>query len=173
MLCTQVGDRWGMGTAYRHLGLLALAQGRFVDAQSLIRKSLDLFAGFIAGWDVVRSLVYLGETMAAAGDPSAARRIFLDALRQAVEVRTYSLALEALIELAYLEARAGDAGQALEMSKCVLLHSASTREAKDRAEQLCAQLESQLTPQQVESAYASAEDGPFEEIVERMLRTSL
>jgi hypothetical protein len=34
-LCTQVGDRWGMGTAYRNLGLTALAHGDADNAQAL------------------------------------------------------------------------------------------------------------------------------------------
>jgi hypothetical protein len=33
----------GLGTAYRNLGLAALAQGNFLEAQSLI-KNLDLFS---------------------------------------------------------------------------------------------------------------------------------
>jgi predicted ATPase/DNA-binding XRE family transcriptional regulator len=93
-LCTQVGDRWGTGTAYRHLGLLALAQGDIAEAQSLLHKSLDLFTEFVTGWDIVRSLVYLGEATTAGGDLSEARRIYLDALHQAMEVQTTSLALD-------------------------------------------------------------------------------
>jgi predicted ATPase len=170
MLCTRVGDRWGMGTAYRQMGLLALARGDPVEAQSLIHKSLDLFRGLITGWDVVQSLVYLGEATAAAGDTSAARRIFLDALDQAVEVRANSLALDALIGLADLQALAGEAEQAVELAACVLSHVASTQEAKERAEHLCAQLAPQLAaPQQLERAWASTEDGRLEEIVEEVL----
>jgi predicted ATPase/transcriptional regulator with XRE-family HTH domain len=170
MLCTQVGDRWGMGTAYRNLGLAALAQGNIPEAQFLLHKGLDIFAEVTTGWDIVQSLVYLGETAAAAGDSSEARRIFLEALHLAVEVQVTSLALDALVGLADLQARAGEAEQALEMSICVSHHTASTQEAKDRAEQLRAELEGQLTPRQIEAIWAQAKT--FEAVVEAILEAT-
>jgi predicted ATPase/transcriptional regulator with XRE-family HTH domain len=172
-LCLQVGDRWGIGTAYRMLGLAALAQGNIPEAQALIRRSLDILSEFVTGWDVVQSLVYLAEAALAAGDVPEARRIFLDALRMAVEAQAMPLALDALLGLAYLQAQAGEAEQSLEMLICVSHHTASTQEAKDRAEHLRVQLENQLTPQQVERACASAQDGPFEEVEESALRRYL
>jgi tetratricopeptide (TPR) repeat protein len=168
MLCTQVGDRWGMGTAYRHLGLLALAQGHLDEARSLIQRSLDLFAGFITGWDVVRSLLYLGEAVLATGDLPEARRIFLDGLRQAVQVRALPLALDALIGLAYLHARGGEAEQALEMSICVSQHTASTQEVRDRAAHLRAGLKDQLTPRQIAAAWAQPKT--FEAVLKETLK---
>jgi predicted ATPase/transcriptional regulator with XRE-family HTH domain len=171
-LSTQVGDRWGMGTAYRNLGLAALAQGDIPEAQSLILKSLDLFTEFVTGWDIVQSLVYLGEATAAAGDSSEARRIFLEALHLATEAQATPLALDALVGLAQQQARAGEAQQALELSMCVLSHSASTQEAKDRAQQLRAQLKSQLTPQQVEAVQERAQTRTFALLVTELLNAS-
>jgi tetratricopeptide (TPR) repeat protein len=169
VLCTQVGDRWGMGTAYRHLGLLALAQGEVAEAQSLLHKSLDLFTEFVTGWDIIRSLVYLGEATTAGGDLSEARRIYLDALRQAIAAGATSLALDVLVGLADLQARAGEAEGALALLLCILSHSASTREAKDRAGQLRAQLESQLTPGQVAAAQERARAVTFDALVTELL----
>lgn len=168
-MCTEVGDRWGMGTAYRHLGLLALAEGDLDRARSLLHASLDLFAGFITGWDVVRTLTYLGEALAAAGDAAEARRIFLDALREAAEVRATPLALDALVGLARLQAGAGEAEAAAEMAASVLGHRASTHEARERARDLQAQLAGQLAPRQVEAACTRAAGRSLEETVERAL----
>ena len=92
------------------------------------------------------------------------------ALHQAVEVRAIPLVLDALIGLACLQARAGEVEHAMEISICVSDHLAGTRETKDRAGHLRAQLETQLTPQQVERAYASAQDGPFEKVVQDTVR---
>jgi predicted ATPase len=172
ILCRQVGDRWGMGTAYRYLGLAALAQGDIPKAQSLLYKSLDLFTDFVTGWDIVQSLVYLGEATAAAGDSSEARQIYLDAFYLALEAQATSLALDALVGLAHLQARAGEAQQALELSMCVVSHSASTQEAKDRAQQLRTQLESQLTPQQVEAVQERAQAKTFDVLVTELLNAS-
>ena len=155
-LCLQVGDRWGIGTANRMLGLAALAQGNIPEAQALIRRSLDIFSEFVTGWDVVQSLVCLAEVALAAGDVPEARRVYLDALRMAVEAQAMPLALDALLGLAYLQAQAGEAEQSLEMLLCVSHHTASTAEAKDRAEHLRAELEGQLTPGQIEGVSAQA-----------------
>lgn len=171
-LCTQLGNRWGMGTAYRFLGLAALAQGKLLEAETLIHYSLDVFNEFVTGWDIVLSLVYLGEIKAAAGDSLEARRIFLEALPMALEVQAIPLALDALIGLAYLDAQAGQAEQALELSICVLCHPASIQEAKDRAEELGAELETQLTPQQIEVAQASARAKSFDALVAELLDSS-
>jgi hypothetical protein len=112
----------------------------------------------------------MGETLAAAGDLSKARRTFLDALRQGLEVGSVPLALDALIGLAYLQGQDGEAEHALEISIFVSDHLSSTQETKDRARHLRVQLETQLTPQQVQRACASAQDRPFEKVVESALR---
>jgi tetratricopeptide (TPR) repeat protein len=171
-LSTKVGDRWGMGTAYRILGLAALARGDINEAQSLINKSLELFTGFVTGWDIVQSLVYLGEATTAAGDSSEAKRVYLDALQMAVEAQATSLALDALTGLAHLQALAGQAEQALELIMRVLRHSASTQEAKDRAEKLREQLETQLAPQQIETVQAQAEAKSFDALVAEIVEAS-
>jgi tetratricopeptide (TPR) repeat protein len=171
-LSTQVGDRWGMGTAYRNLGLAALAQGDIPEAQSLIHRSLELVTALGTRWDIARSLIYLGEATAAAGDPSEARRILVDALQLTMELQAIPLAIDALMGLAHRQARTGDAEQALALSLCVLSHSASTQEAKDRAQQLHAQLESQLTPQQVEVVQERAQAKKFDVLVAELLSPS-
>jgi tetratricopeptide (TPR) repeat protein len=169
MLCTQVGDRWGTGTAYRYLGLLALARGDFTEAQSLIHKSLDLFKEFVTGWDIVQSLVYLGQATAAAGDLSEASRVYLGALDLAMEARTTPLTLDVLIGLADVQARVGEVEQALELSMCVASHSASTQDAKDRAEHLRSQLESELTPEQSAAVHARARAKAFDALMAELL----
>jgi predicted ATPase/DNA-binding XRE family transcriptional regulator len=155
-LCTELGNRWGIGTAYRFLGLAALAQNKLPEAETLIHYSLDVFNDLVRGWDIVRSLVYLGQAKAAAGDSCEARRIFLQALRMAMEVQAIPLVLDALLELAYLQAGAGQVGRALEISLCVSNHPAGVHETTERAGQLRANLESQLTSRPLEAAPAQA-----------------
>jgi predicted ATPase/transcriptional regulator with XRE-family HTH domain/cytochrome c553 len=172
VLCTELGNRWGMGTAYRFLGLAALAQDKLPEAETLIHYSLDVFNEFVTGWDIVLSLVYLGEIKAAAGDFLEARRIFLEALPMALEVQAIPLALDALVGLAYLAVQIGQAEQAMELAICVSCHPASTQEAKDRAGQLGAELEAQLTPQQVEGAQARARTRSLDVTVTELLNAT-
>jgi hypothetical protein len=42
---------------------LALVQGDIATARIYLHKSLQTFAGFSIGWDVVRTLIYLGEAI--------------------------------------------------------------------------------------------------------------
>jgi hypothetical protein len=74
-----------------------------------------------------------------------------------------------LIGLADLGTRAGEAEQAFEISICVLGHSASTQETKDRAGRLRAQLESQLTPGQVAAVQERAGAKTFDALVAELL----
>jgi predicted ATPase/transcriptional regulator with XRE-family HTH domain len=166
-LCAQVGDRWGTGTAYRHLGLAALAQGHVSEAQALLHKSLEVFDEFVTGWDIVQSLVYLGEAATADGDSPQARQIFLQAFQMALGAQSLPLALDALMGLALLHAQAGETRPALEFSLCVLHHPASPYEARARARRLCAQLETQLSPQQLEAVRAR----PFQVLAKEILKT--
>lgn len=168
-LSTEVGDRWGIGTAYRYLGVAAMAQGDIPEAQSLIHRSLDIFKGFVIGWDVVRSLVYLGEAKAAANDLSAAKDCFLDALELAMEAGTIPLALDALVGLADLYARVGEAEHALALCFAVLSHPSGLYEARERANRLRAQAEKQLHPQQIVAAKARGLDLPLEATVQALL----
>jgi tetratricopeptide (TPR) repeat protein len=155
-LSTQLGDRWGMGTAYRNLGLVALNQGMIDRAYILLHKGLETFEGIVSGWDIAKSLVYLGQAKTAAGDLLGARRNFEEALHEAMEAQTALLAMDALVGLACLHARGGEEEQALRLSIYVLSHPASAHHTRDQARQLCQQLELRVAPEQVDRAYTWA-----------------
>ena len=148
-LCTELGNRWGMGTAYRFLGLTALAQGQLPEAETLIHWSLEVFNEFVTGWDIALSLIYLGEVNTAAGNWIEAERIFRQGLQMAMEAQAIPLVLDALLGLADVQARAGQVERAVEFSRCVLYHPASTCEAKSRAKHLQTELAQRLAPEQI------------------------
>jgi hypothetical protein len=77
--------------------------------------------------------------------------------------------LDALIGLAHLQAQAGEAEQALELSVCVAEHIASTQQTKGRAGRLRAEIESRLSSQQVEAATARARSKTLETAVSARL----
>ena len=66
-------------------------------------------------------------------------------------------------------AKQGDREHALELLLIVLNHPASIQETKHRAAQLRAELEAQLTSQQVEAAERRAKAKTFEAAVEEIL----
>ena len=146
-MLTAVGDRWGMGTAYRMKGLIALTIGDYAEAQQHLRRSLETFQGIIGGWDVSQSLLYLGEAMAAAGHAEGAESLFVESLRLAYEVHAAPtpLALDALMGLAQLKVRSRQVQEAMRLSILVLEHSAAVHETRQRAVQLCLEAEADLT----------------------------
>jgi tetratricopeptide (TPR) repeat protein len=72
-LCEQVNNRWGMGNAYRNLGLASMAAGELAQAQACFRKSLEIFGDYTIGWDIARSTTYLADAARLSGDYDEAR----------------------------------------------------------------------------------------------------
>jgi tetratricopeptide (TPR) repeat protein len=167
-LCKQVGDRWGLGTAYRHWALVSLAQENISEALTHLRESLNLFTELGAQWDITRSLIVLGEAYLAAEEPSEARQTYLDALRQAMEVQAAPLALEALSGLAQWHLQAGEAEQALLLAYFILGHAAGTQETKARAGRLRSQAEAKLTPPQIGTICQQASADSLETILAKI-----
>jgi predicted ATPase/transcriptional regulator with XRE-family HTH domain len=163
-----VGDRWGLGFAYRGLGIIAQAQGEHLEALAMFRKSLDTLGELGARQDVARVLAEMGRSVFALGNDVEAGRIWRQALRIATETKGTFIALEALLGLASLRARSGDVEQAFELLWIVLNHPASVQDTQNRAARLRSELEAQLTSQQVQAARAQAKT--LEVAVEEVLK---
>jgi hypothetical protein len=138
-----------MGTAYRYLGLATLATGRCAEALIHFQKSLDVFGEYFKGWDIARTLIYMGHTHLLSGRHSEARSILLDALRIAGEVHSSPLMLETITELASLEMQR-NAGRAAGWLWLVKDHPATTQETKDRACQLLRDAERDLNAEEIQ-----------------------
>ena len=96
-LCEQSKNRWGMGTAYRYLGFAYLAEGQLTQAKTNLLKSLEIFGEFSVGWDIARSLAYLGDVAMLEGNFGEARKTYQDALVSALEANATPIALDALL----------------------------------------------------------------------------
>jgi predicted ATPase/transcriptional regulator with XRE-family HTH domain len=169
LLCEQAKNRWGKGTAYRFLGLACIAAGQYTEAQAHLRTSLEIFADFSQGWDIARSLAYLGDATRLAGELSAARKYYRDALRLSMETKAFPIALDTLLGLSILQAQAGDAEHALLLCHYIVNHPSSEEHTKHRAEQLCADIEIILGPDQVRIRQTEAHEKTFEMIVKTAL----
>lgn len=143
-LCKQVGDIWGLGTAYRHLGLTMLAKGDPDEAIHLIQKSLDLFAEITTGWDQARSNIFLAEAYREKQDYRQAQTILVQALRQAHQIHSTFLGMDALAGLALITSVLGENDRAYEMARFVLTNEGSSHFAISRAKQIVASLEPDL-----------------------------
>ena len=169
-LCEQSKNRWGMGTAYRYLGLVYLAEGQPDPARVHLLKSLEIFGGFAVGWDIARSLTYLGDAALLAGDYPQARQLYLDGLRASIEAQAIPIALDALAGLAELDARSGKLESALLFCQHILQHPSSEEETKFRAAQLSAALEAKLDPGIILSVAAAAAQKSLEAVAKETLQ---
>jgi tetratricopeptide (TPR) repeat protein len=168
-LSISIGDRWGLGTAYRGLGVVAQAQGEHVHAVKMFQKSLETFTELGGSWWMARVLADKSRSIFELGNVDEAGHIWRDSLRIATENRGTPVALEALAGFASLEANKGNMEYALELLLVVLNHSASFIETKNRANDLRAHLEAQLAPTLVGTIQARAGEKTFEAVVEDLL----
>ena len=169
-ILTLVRDRWGLGSAYRGLGLAAQAQGRHLQAVDMFRKSLSTLAELGARQDVAQGLAEMGRSFFALGNDAEAGHVWRESLRITIETKGMSIALESLVGLASLQAKRGEMETALELLLIVLNHPASYQETRNRALQLRAQLEVQLTHQEIELVQQRAGAKTITSIVEDILR---
>ncbi len=165
-----MGDRWGLGFAYRGLAIISQAQGDHLQAVDKFRESLDILRQLGARQDVARVLAEMGRSVFALGNDAEAKLIWRDSLRIAIETRGTFIALEALLGLASLQAIRGDVEQAFELLWIVLEHPATIQDTANRAAQLRIEWEAQLTKQQVEAAQARAQAKTLEVAIEEILK---
>jgi predicted ATPase/transcriptional regulator with XRE-family HTH domain len=170
-LCEQSKNRWGMGTAYRFLGLAHIAAGQPIEARAHLLKSLEIFGEFAEGWDIARSLTYLGDAARLAGDLEEAQKDYQEALRISIDAKAVPITLDALLGLGNLQAQSGNSEQALGLSYYILNHPSSEKETRAGAERLRAALEPKLTSAQVIMARSMTTEKSFDEIVNVALRT--
>ena len=169
-LNSSVGDRWGLGSAYRGLGILAEVRGEHQQAVDMFHKSLDTFNELGASWWVARVLADMSRSVFALGNQTEARRVWRESLRIATEIHATPVVLEALASFASLLAEPDDREQALELLLIVLNHPASLQETKNRAARLRAELEAQLPSAQFAEIQARVREKTFDVVVEDLLK---
>lgn len=165
-----IGDRWGLGSSYRGLGLIAQAKGEQDQAVDMFQKGVDTFTKLGGSWWLARVLAEMGRSILALGDAVEAERVWRESLRIAAEISGTPVALEVLADVASLDAERGDKERALALLSMVLNHPASFQETKNRAARLRAELEAQLTSQKVEAAQAWAQAKTLEAVVDEVLK---
>lgn len=168
-LTQEIGYRHGIGNALDGLGLVAQMTSP-QEARTLFAASCDVFREIGDLRSLSRVLSHQGINSIALGDITDAQNSFIAVLHLAREGGYMPYALDALAGLAMMWAKNSNAERALELVIHILQHPAATHDAKSRAEILRAELELQLTRQQVETAQARAQAKTFEAAVDEVLK---
>jgi len=165
-----VGARWNLGHAYGGLGAVAQAQGMHRHAVDMFRKGVDAFTELGGRYYVAHLLAEMGRSFFTLGNDDEAEHVWHEAFRIANEIHGTPVKLYALIGLTSLLAKRGDKELALEMALIVSNHSASSHETKNRAGHLRAELEAQLTSQQIEAAQVRVKSKTFDDVTNEVLK---
>lgn len=150
----QNGDERGAGMALMNLGDVALALGDPLLARQRYREGLNLIEPTNMTWGIIICLKKLGNVACIMGDYDQSRDYYRQALRNAAPFDRFPEVLEILIGMAELHAKVGRPEQAIELLAASLSHPALSREAKNRAEHLLADLKAELPPELLAAAQA-------------------
>ena len=172
-LSTVMDDRTSWGQALNHLGRVAQALGEYQEAERLFHESLVLFKDIGSAWGIAQVLNDLGGMSSALNAYPKSQQYFRETLATAMEAKALPVALDALVGITAVRAKAGAAEPALELAAYILHHPASSKETQERAAQLGAEVQAQLTPPQIEAAQARAQAQTLEALVAEILGAPL
>jgi predicted ATPase len=166
----ETGNRWGTALGLEQMAMATQAAGDPVEARRLLDESVALYGEVGDRWSQSRSLIALSRLALTGGDLTQAERYLVEAVQVAAEAGYNPNVLDALATLASVRAQQGMSLSALGMVLCVLHHQASSKDAKDRAENLRSELEVQLTSTQVQAIQAQVLAKSLGTIVAELLR---
>lgn len=163
-------DRYNIAVSLNGLGLVSQALGNGAEAERFFEESIAIWSEIGDYGDLAHSLTNLGRTLLAQEKFTEAEQSFLEALALAREAKVTPVILDSMLGLADLRVREGSLEAALPVLSHILQHPAASQKTKDQVERLCAQVESRLTPPQVEALQMHLKTRNFEETVAELLR---
>jgi len=152
-----------------YMGMVKQAQGDLAGARQFIAQSMALFSEINELVGLERASVAMGFLEIDAGNFEAARGHFLTLLGAKQRVHAIRYVLAAVVGAAVLRVHAGDPFTALGWTLSVLQHQGLDWEVRQRAEVLRAELESQLSPEQIALAQPAG-CRPFADVLDDVLR---
>lgn len=157
VLSQALEDRYNIAVSLNGLGLVSQALGDGVEAQRFFQESIAIWREIGDQGDLAQTLNNLGDTLLAQGDQLKAEQLFLEALAIAQEAEVTPVLLDAVRGLAALRAQVGASEEALALLFHILQHSAATQKTKGRAQELCTEMATRLTPAQVEAIWTQTQ----------------
>jgi predicted ATPase/transcriptional regulator with XRE-family HTH domain len=161
-------DRWAHAFGLDLLGQASRSKGQNEEALDLFRKSLALSQEIGDQWAGTQTLIHVAEAESALGFKENSKRLFLEAYANAHQSKWIPTVLEVLVSFILSDTeRPKDLKLAAILA--VLAHPAASPNIRLRAEKLRAELESQLTPEQIEDIKRLSLNKPVEAFAEEIL----
>lgn len=164
-----IGDRMGLGNAYRSLGLLAQAQENHIGAYEAFQKSLKYFNELGARWDIARLLSEMGRSAFALGNDIEAENLWHASLRLSLNTQGPLTALDVLVDIADLQAKRGNRSFALQLALYCIANSSALMKTKARAEKLAEELKVRITAHEPDASPPIKVDDHFEDVARKVL----
>ena len=164
----ETNDRFGIALAGVRMALAAHARGNDVNARRMLKESIQHFREAGDAWFLSHALNLEGKIELSAGELAQAQKSFTEAGKVASEIQALPMLLDAVAGLAALDAARGRHERALEWTLHILQHPSSTQGTRNRTEGLRLQLESQLTPQQIEAIRLRGQSITLEAILQEL-----
>ena len=161
----EIDYRHGQSASLSYLGQVASLLGEHASAKELLQESLVLSRETGDRHAIAERLKQLGNVACRMGAFQESKRHFDEALRLAMAIRAFQVALDILIGVADLFLQEGKKERALDLLAYVMHQAAEGQERKDRALVLLPACESGLSPQVVASCHERGKARTLTEIV--------
>jgi len=168
-LSREIGYHFGMGLALHALGQVAYARENYAEARALFSECASLLREIGDPHRLSLALNRQGLNSLALNQDAEAQSSFHAALRMAYEGGLMPSVLDALTGLAAVKTCQEASEGTLELIICVLEHSATTQETKNRATQLREELEAKLSHEEIEAAEQLVRSKSLDEVVHQIL----
>jgi len=165
-LYEQSGDRWISAVTHSNLGTVLAAMGEMEEARSHVAQSLLLFKDLGSQADMAFTHLRYGRIEVVANDVAQAEHHLREAIRIGQSAQAYMAVAEAALDLANVWAN-DDKTAAKSFRLCLYLigQPLARIDLRTKAEQLRTQLETRLTPEQIEFARMQANAQSLESFI--------
>ena len=136
----EIGDLRGAATALDNLGIAAHLQGEFGEARRFRHESLGIRQRIGDRWGVANTLIGLGSAAYRLGEAGLARRNLMQGLKSALDIESWILVVDGLVESARLLHDEGRGDLAAAALNTALHHPSSDLTTRSEAQLILAEI---------------------------------
>lgn len=161
-----MGHRKGVASTLYNIGKVAFQMGHYQQAKELCLESITGLRELGEKWSLANWLAGLGRASVALELHNEARENYRESLAIARELDAMILIEQAVVGIAELMEKTGDASRALELASMVANRPARSMQVQDRAEALSTYINDTLTSVAASRVLARGQQQRFDDVVE-------